>query len=401
MTNPLSAFFKPAVSKPISPTDMTDEATRQAENRKIAEARARTDAILSSIGDGVIAISDKGEISFINNQAMAMLGITESDALGKHLIHAVPAYDDKNQLPLERHPMQQSLLNGAKNSVNLYFCKKDGSKFPVAVTTSPVFLMGALVGGVLVFRDITHEKDVDRMKTEFISLASHQLRTPLSAMKWFAEILLSGDAGKITQEQEEMVKKIYISNERMIDLVNSLLNISRIESGRIIIDPRPTDLSKLVGEVLGELAPKIEKKKHHVAVSVHADLPAINIDPRLVRHVYLNLLTNAIKYTPESGEIHVLISKNADSLVSQVTDSGMGIPAGQQNKVFQKFFRAENVSRVETDGSGLGLYLVKSIVDASGGKIWFKSEVGKGTTFWFSLPLAGSMPKEGEVTINS
>ncbi len=402
MANPLQALFaKPKVATPTPPNSLLDEAARQAENRKIAEARARTDAILSSIGDGVIAITDRGEVSFINTQALSMLGLVEADVLGKHLIHAVLAYDEKNQLPLERHPMQQSLLKGVKTSATLYFCKKDGSKFPVSVTTSPVFLMGALIGGVLVFRDITHEKDVDRMKTEFISLASHQLRTPLSAMKWFAEILLSGDTGKMTEEQEETVKKIYISNERMIDLVNSLLNISRIESGRIIIDPRPTDLSKLVSEVLIELTPKIEKKKHHVVTSVHASLPLINIDPRLVRHVYLNLLTNAIKYTPEGGEIHIIISRNADSLVSQITDNGMGIPAAQQNKVFQKFFRAENVSRVETDGSGLGLYLIKSIVDASGGKIWFTSEVGKGSTFWFSLPLQGSTPKEGEVTINS
>lgn len=372
-----------------------------AENRKNAEAKARNEAILSSIGDGVIVVSDKGDVIFANEQALIMLGSPRENLIGTHLLHAISIFDEKTELPLEKHPMQASLLNGQKVSTNLYFMRKDGSKFPVAVTTSPVLLQGSLIGGVLVFRDITHEKDVDRMKTEFISLASHQLRTPLSAMKWYSELLLSKDVGELSEEQAKILNKIYISNERMIDLVNTLLNISRIESGRIIIDPRPTNLKKLLEEVLSELAPKIQKKKQVIVLSAHPSLPEIKIDPSLVRHVYLNLLTNASKYSPETGEIHILISKSQDSLISQITDNGIGIPAAQQPKVFQKFFRATNVSRVETDGSGLGLYLVRAIVEASGGKIWYKSEEGKGTTFWFSLPLSGSTPKEGEVSINS
>ncbi len=387
--------------------DITNEKVIQTElmvqNRRIAEAKARQEAVLASIGDGVVVVSDKGEVVFANEQALFLLGMHSEEILGKHLIRAIKVVDavDKPILA-ESHPMQRAFLRGQKiSTADFYFSKPDGKKFPVAITSSPVFLQSVLIGGVLVFRDITHEKEVDRMKTEFISLASHQLRTPLSAMKWFSEILLSGDSGVLTEEQKAMVNNIYLSNERMIELVNGLLNISRMESGRIIIDPRPTNLAKLVNEVLLELTPKIEQKKHKVAVSVHSQLPEINIDQKLIRHVYMNLLTNAIKYTPEGGEIQVIISRTGKGLMSQVSDNGYGIPAAQQAKVFQKFFRGDNVAIVETDGTGLGLYLVKAILEASGGQIWFKSVEGKGSTFWFSLPIDGSAAKQGEVSINS
>jgi PAS domain S-box-containing protein len=371
-------------------------------NRELEEEKARSTAMLENIGDGVIGINDKGEIIFSNRHVEVLTGFNSDEIEGKLLIRVLKMVDENdNEIIVHERPIRNALFSKKKvASSKYYYVRKDGTKFPAAITATPVIVYDQIIGGVNVFRDITKEKQIDRMKTEFISLASHQLRTPLSAMKWFSEILLDGDAGQLNKEQREMMNNIYQSNERMIELVNTLLNISRIESGRIIIDPKPTNLKKLVDEVIVEVKPKLTKKKQHLAISVHGKLPLINIDPKLVRHVYMNLLTNAIKYTQDGGDIVVMISKTDKEIISQVSDNGYGIPKDQQSKVFKKFFRAENIVKIETEGTGLGLYLTKSIVDSSGGRIWFDSDEGQGTTFWFALPLSGSVQKKGEVSID-
>lgn len=370
---------------------------------KIAAEKARSEAMLNCIGDGVIGVDDRGDITYINEQALGLLGFSKDELLGKPFIHTIKVCNEKGiEITQDKRPIHLAMFSRSRiETRDQYYIRKDGSRFPVDITATSVMLFDQVIGGVSVFRDITKERDIDRMKTEFISLASHQLRTPLSAMKWFGELLLGGDVGVLTEDQKEMVQQIYQSNERMIELVNALLNISRIESGRIIIEPEPTNLQKLIDEVVVEVRPRLDKKKQKLVISVHEGLPDILIDPKLVRHVYMNLLTNAIKYTPDEGEIQVLVSREGDNVISQVTDSGYGIPKAQQGSVFSKFFRAENILKVETDGTGLGLYLTKAVVDSSGGKIWFSSEEGKGTTFWFSLPMSGMKKKEGEVTIDA
>jgi len=372
-------------------------------NRETAEDKAKIDAMLANIGDGIIGTTDGGEILYINQSTKDMLGYRDNDLIGKLLIHAVPLLDATNKpVDTKQRPIRNAIMTG-KTSVSrdFQFQKKDGKSLPVAITASPVKFMGHLMGGVVVFRDITKEREIDRMKTEFISLASHQLRTPLAAMKWFSESLLDGDNGQLNEAQLKVVQNISASNERMIGLVNSLLNISRMESGRLIIDPEPTDVGKIVNEVLVDTSAKLKEKNQKITVSIHENLPQISVDPKLVRHAFMNLITNAVKYTPENGEVEIMLSKDNKNIIFRVTDSGYGIPESQQEHVFEKFFRAENIKKVETDGTGLGLYLVKQIIVASGGNIWFKSEESKGTTFWITLPLAGSKKHEGEVAIDS
>lgn len=280
--------------------------------------------------------------------------------------------------------------------------RKTGEAYVAEARVAPILnAQGNVQFFVGIERDITHAKEVDRMKTEFISLASHQLRTPLSAMKWFGEMLLAGDAGELTVEQKEYIGNIAQSNERMIALVNSLLNISRIESGRIIIDPQLTDFGRLLQDVVKEVQMKLDEKKMQLVVNIPDGLPNIMVDPKLLFEVYKNLLTNAIKYTPIAGTITVAISQKDQDIVSQVSDTGYGIPEREQDRVFARFYRGTNISKKETEGTGLGLYLVKAIVDSSGGKIWFESEEGKGTTFWFSIPMSGMVKKTGEVGINT
>ncbi len=380
----------------------------QAIQTQLLENVRQDEALLASIGDGVIATDQSGFIVWMNKAAEDMLKAPSREVVGKSYDAIWQLETEKGtQLAAEEQPIYQaSKTRRTVRSSNYYYVRKDGDgksivRFAVAVTIAPVVLNDQVIGIINVFRDVTHERQVDRMKTEFISLASHQLRTPLSAIRWFTEMLMNGDAGKLTAEQDEFAKNIYDSVDRMISLVNSLLNISRIESGRIIVEPKPTDLNQLVAGVVNDLKAKTEQKKQTLVVSVHKDLPLVNLDAKLIGQVYMNFLTNAIKYTPKGGEISVFVSRNGDELVSQITDNGYGIPRSQHGRVFEKFFRAENIIKVETDGTGLGLYLVKAIIESSGGRVWFESEEGKGTTFWFTLPMSGMEAKEGEVRLDS
>lgn len=379
------------------------EERTQALNQKVQEledAKAKDEAILGSVGEGMIVTDSSGKVLLINELAATLLNVDFNSAVG-NMFKVQLLYGDSDAIvPEQEQPMRVALATGKKTTQQVKSVSPDGKKRVLGITATPVAQQGKVIGSIQILRDITREKEIDRMKTEFISLASHQLRTPLSAIRWFAEMLISGDVGKLNPEQEEMAQNVYSSTERMIELVGSLLNISRIESGRIRIDPEPTDVRQLVNGIVNDLKGKTEERQQTIIVSVHDELPKIKLDPRLIGQVYLNLLTNAIKYSPKGGEISVFVSRRGEELVSQVTDSGYGIPAAEQPKMFQKFFRATNISKVETDGTGLGMYLVKSIIESSGGKIWFKSEEGKGTTFWFSLPMSGMKAKEGEVTID-
>lgn len=387
--------------------DITDERTSSnkliEQNVELEKERVKVNAMLENIGDGVVGIDNGGKVNFVNDQALKFFGYNEEELLGNFFVHTVALIDDRgNEIEIKHRPVHTALLSKQKVIENKYSYRiKNSQVVPVAITATPIVFHDVVIGGVIVFRDIRKEREIDRMKTEFISLASHQLRTPLSAMKWFSELLLDGDVGELPEEQRDIVNNIYQSNERMIQLVNTLLNISRIESGRIIIEPEPTDLVKLINEVVLEATPRLNQKKQKLVISTHQNLPLINIDPKLIRHVYLNLITNASKYSPDGGEIIIVLSKTGNEIVSQVSDHGFGIPKDQQEKVFTKFFRADNVAKKETDGTGLGLYLTKAIVDSSGGKIWFDSEEGKGSTFWFIIPLTGSVAKDGEVSLNS
>jgi PAS domain S-box-containing protein len=374
--------------------------------QQLAVESQRDEAILQSMGEGLVALDEKGRVVLTNRVAADLFGISDiAEVTNKNIEELLQQYHitdiDDAPLTLEQTPTYKTLATGAEFSDTFIFHAPDDKKVLFNITSSPVKVEEKIVGAVVIFRDVTKEKEVDRMKTEFISLASHQLRTPLSAIKWFSEMLVSGDAGKLSSEQLDFANNIADSTERMIALVNALLNISRIESGRIMVNPKPTDLRELVSGIINDLKAKTEEKQQTLVISVHDGLPKISLDPQLIGQVYLNLLTNAIKYTKKGGEISVFISKKGNEIISQVTDNGYGIPKDQQAHVFQKFFRAANAVKVETDGTGLGLYLIKAVVESSGGKIWFESQENKGTTFWFSIPLSGMKAKKGEVTLET
>ena len=233
----------------------------------------------------------------------------------------------------------------------------------------------------------TNSKEIDRLNSEFVSVASHQLRTPLTAIKWIMEMVLDGDAGEVTADQREYFEQVYESNERMIRLVNDLRRVSQIEMGRITVKPKPRDLVQLARKIIQEMEPTVTERGQTITLECDGSLPKIPFDPEYIRQVIQNLLSNASRRTPAGGEIKVRIYKKGKDLVFMVSDTGYGIPANQQPQVFTKFFRGNNIVQKQTEGTGLGLYIAKGMVEASGGKIWFDSEENKGSTFYFSMPL--------------
>jgi len=261
--------------------------------------------------------------------------------------------------------------------------------------------------------DVSKDMEIGRAKTDFVSLASHQLRTPLSIIKWYVDYLLSGDAGDMKTEQNKYLQQVYASNERMIELVNALLDVSRIDVGTFSIEPMPTDIIERAQAALDKFKPEIRKKK--IKIEKHlGELPIINLDPRLTKTVFENIISNSVKYTPEEGTIRLDVKQAGENVLIKISDSGCGIPREQQPKVFTKLFRAENAKKIESAGTGLGLYIVKAIVEKSGGKVWFESpslelllEKGQkdsdvpidkrnqGTTFFITIPLKGMKARHG------
>ena len=370
--------------------------------KKLIEEKSLIGALLSGIGEGVVACDKNDKIIFSNDITSKLIGYTQKEIIGKSYFDIFKITDEKgNYISKEMRIFTKAISTGNMIPVSLnnhyFLIKKDETRFAFTAMTSPIWINGVVDGAIVVFRDATKENEIDKMKTEFLSLAAHQLLTPVSAINWLSELLLSDKKKMKGAKKKELLTNIQISARTMSGLINSLLNISRIESGRIIVEPEPTSLKDLVNRLLEELKNKIEEKKQKVTLSVDSKLKKINVDPRLIGEVYKNYLTNAIKYTPENGKILIEIKIKNKEVISKVIDNGYGIPKNEQAKIFSKFFRGTNIVKIEKDGNGLGLYLVKQIVDVSGGKVGLESELNKGSTFWFTLPLAGSKPKAGEV----
>lgn len=232
-------------------------------------------------------------------------------------------------------------------------------------------------------------RKLDEIKSGFISVVAHQLRTPLSGIKWTLNLLISGDMGPLATEQKTFLMKAYESNDRMISLVNDMLGADRIESGKVRYVFQPVLLGDVIDNVLFELLPQAKAKGLSIRFAPnHADVPKVKADPEKLRAVFQNLLENSIKYSRTGGTVEIGMDVTPENEIRvSIKDDGIGIPREQQKNIFERFFRAQNAIKLETDGSGLGLFIVKSIIERHGGHISFESEEGRGVTFYFTLPV--------------
>lgn len=359
---------------------------------KLSELKLKQfEAVVRDTDDAVITKTLEGVVTGWNSGAQKLYGYTAKEMIGKSIsIIIPPEHNDLDEL-LKRVSIGERIPSYATIRK-----RKNGSLVDVAMTISPIHSDdGGIVGASVVARDSTKEKIVDKEKTEFVSLASHQLKTPIGSMEWNLEMLISGDYGQVSDQQKEILSQTYTMSKRMNDLVNALLNISRIDTGVFIIEPEALDWPKLCDEVLVEMEPRRVKKGHELIKDFQENLPQVSADLKLLRIVFQNFISNAMKYSPDNGNIKVSLRTDDNNIIFSVANNGEPIPKAEQSKIFGKMFRASNAQQQDPEGNGLGLYMVKQIVENGGGKIWFTSSEGEDTVFSCSFPLSGMIEKSG------
>ncbi len=351
----------------------TEEARQRAE-----EEREKTLTIIDNFVDALLVVDAQGLIQMVNNRAREVFGL-DSSIEGRALVELVKHPQLK--------PALEIILDGRKIKIVKRGGFEAGEGLFFEVSTVPLVQSEEVISYLIVFHDVSRERLVQRMKTEFVSIAAHQLRTPLSAIKWSLRILLDGEEGKLTKKQKKLMEKTYSSNQKMISLVNDLLNVSRIEEGRFLYDLEEVDLKETIKGVIEAVLGAAKRKK--LKIVFHGDkksYPAIKADREKITLAIQNIVDNAVKYSPGGKQIEISLEADGGFLLVSVRDNGIGIPRSQQSRVFQRFFRAGNAIGQETEGTGLGLFISRNVIEAHRGRIWFESQEGQGTTFYFTLP---------------
>lgn len=269
----------------------------------------------------------------------------------------------------------------------VYYISKNYDNPEILIVVESLVVSVVMIIGTSVVRFVDQIIRLNRMKSEFVSVASHQLRTPLSAIRWETELLLTKFKKGLNKKQLENVNSICLLNQKMIRLVNDLLDVARIDQNRLIIRKKSFDFLKVVEDTLKELAPLVKKRNIEIVLNVKKKIPLAIGDPEKIKLVMENLINNSIKYTTSNSKIEIKIFKKDNFLIFEVKDNGVGIPEEQHRRVFEKFFRSDNAVKYQTEGTGLGLYIAKNIVEQLDGKIWFQSIENVGSVFSFSLPI--------------
>ncbi len=360
--------------------------------RKEQEEASRSVAILEAVADGVLVTDAENRITFVNSSTERILGLSANRLLGQPLenfgglfgkaagawLEAIRLWSDDpaSYRPGDMVAEQLELENGRIALIHL----------------APVIFQNDFLGTVSIFRDITHEVEVDRLKSEFVATVSHELRTPMTSIKGYVDLLLMGAAGAFNENQAHFLQIVKSNAERLNALVNDLLDVSRIEAGRVTLTPQPLNLRDVAEEVLAEALRRSQEEQKPMAFSLDApkSLPRVLGDPERVRQILGNLVDNAYHYTPANGTIKVRIAAiNGNEVQVDVEDNGVGISPQDQARIFERFYRGDHPLVLATPGTGLGLSIVRQLVEMHNGRIWVTSKgvPGEGSTFSFTLPV--------------
>jgi len=360
--------------------------------RREQEDASRSQAILEAVADGVLVTGSNNRISFLNQSAEQILNLESGRVIGQSL-DVFGGLFGKSAGPWMQAIRDWSDAPAAYQQGDTFAEQIDLENGRIVlVHLAPVILQSDFLGTVSIFRDITHEVEVDRLKSEFVATVSHELRTPMTSIRGYVDVLLMGAAGAVNENQTHFLNIVKNNTERLNILVNDLLDISRIESGRVTLSPQALDLREVAEEVIEDVLRRSQEENKPMALSLDAPrkLPRVYGDVERVRQIMGNLIYNAYHYTPENGTItvHIHSLNGGHEVQVDVQDNGVGISMDDQSRVFERFYRGEHPLVLATPGTGLGLSIVKQIVEMHKGRIWMKSSgiPGEGSTFSFTLP---------------
>jgi signal transduction histidine kinase len=369
--------------------NQTEELKILLKNQQIEASRSRS--ILEAIAEGVLVTDQENQVTLFNDSAQRILNIERDQVFGSRLNHLAGIFGKA------AHTWIETINTWSKDSSSYHsgdtfseqISLEDGRV--LAVNLAPVMSKDEFYGTVSIFHDITHQIEVDRLKSEFVATVSHELRTPMTSIKGYVDILLMGIAGDLTEQQLRFLQVVKQNTERLTILVNDLLDLSRIEAGKAILSTQPLDLNYLIEEAIHELnnRSKDDNKQLSVTKDISDELPKVIGDSERVRQILANLLNNAYHYTPQNGRIAVTARQVSDEVRIDITDTGIGIPLTEQERVFERFYRGDNSLVLATSGTGLGLSIVQQLIHMHHGRIWLRSSgiPGEGSIFSFTLPI--------------
>jgi signal transduction histidine kinase len=360
--------------------------------RKEQEEASRSQAILEAVADGVLVTGSNNRITFVNSSIQKILDINADRVINEPLENFGGLFGKASSSWMETI-RDWSQSPGSYQPGDTYAEQLELGDGRIAlIHLAPVILQNDFLGTVSIFRDITHEVEVDRLKSEFVATVSHELRTPMTAIKGYVDVLLMGAAGAVNENQSHFLNIVKGNIDRLNILVNDLLDISRIEAGRVSLTPQPLDLREIAEDVIGDVLRRSQEEGKPMALSLDAPkvLPRVMGDAERIRQVIDNLVDNAYHYTPVNGTIKVGIhALDGTEVQVDVEDNGVGIAPEDQERVFERFYRGEHPLVLATPGTGLGLPIVRQLVEMHNGRIWMKSKglPGKGSVFSFTLPI--------------
>lgn len=385
------------------------EAVLKAQNEALGELNRRIEALLNATNDGILMLDRGGGFSLVNQRLAYFFGLSADDLLDHTFEQAGAMLLSRFRKKSEVRVRLRELLDDPEaifedtydigepvaRTLRIYSAPVRGEAPEHSASdtgTDTPAIRSDILGRIFVFRDVTRETTVDRMKTEFVSTVSHELRTPLTAIKGYVDLMVSGQTGPLNEIQTEFMTLVQQSTKRLTALINDMLDISRIESGRVEIRKEFVDYLPLIHQTVRMMDREAEMRKLTLNVEVlpgaGPPFPLVSGDADRITQVLINLISNSIKYTPSGGKVTIRVEYEDEFVTTCVADTGIGVSAEDQKKLFQKFFRADNSTTREVGGTGLGLAITKAILEKLNGSIWVESEPGKGTQFFFTLPTS-------------